>query len=44
MATEIILGIAIVGTVVSIAVASRWSFEEWLQAFVVVAQSLWRPL
>jgi len=44
MGIELILGIVIVSPVVFSAVALRWAPEEWLQAFVVLARSLGRPM
>ena len=44
MGTEIILGVVIVGPAAIIAVASRWTSEDWLRSFAIVARSLWRPM
>jgi hypothetical protein len=42
MGTEIILGVVIVIPLVFAAVALRWTSEDWLQSFVILARSLGR--
>ncbi|MGA2984507.1 MAG: hypothetical protein ABSG32_11870 [Terriglobia bacterium] len=44
MGTELIVVIVIVSPLVFSAVAWRWASEEWLQAFVILARSLGRPM
>ena len=44
MGTEIILGVVVVSPLVFSAAVLRWTSEEWLQAFVILARSLGRPM
>ena len=44
MGTEMILAVVIVSPVVFSVVLLRWTSEEWLEAFVVLARSLGRPM
>ena len=44
MGTEMILGVVIVSTIVFSAAALLWAPEDWLQAFVILARSLGRPM
>jgi hypothetical protein len=39
-----ILGVVIASPLVFSAVALRWASEEWLQAYVILARSLVRPI
>jgi hypothetical protein len=42
MGAEMVLGVVIVVPLVFGAVVWRWTSEEWLQAFVILARSLGR--
>jgi len=44
MGIELMLGVVIVSPVVFSVVALRWAPEEWLQAFVILARPLGRPM
>jgi len=44
MGAEMVLGIVIVIPLVFSAVVSRWTSEDWLQAFVILARSLGRMI
>jgi hypothetical protein len=44
MGTEMILGFVIVSPLVFSAVILRWASDEWLQALVILARSLGRPM
>ncbi len=44
MGAEMVLGVVIVVPLVFSAVVWRWTSEDWLQAFVILARSLGRVI